>query len=169
MIDYNGNKPSVVLHRTHLTQKQDVEGLCYNKKNNRLLLGIKGKDQNSNDYKGIYAFDLSSKKLSVSPVYKVDLTHNIWNEAEGENKVEPADLGVHPISGDIYLIDNVGPRLLVMGADGTKKNVYQLSSSEFPQPEGIAFTPEGEIFISNEGKSGPGTILKVSIDKSQNL
>ena len=163
VIGYNHNKPSVIQHSTHLTAKHDVEGLCYDKKNNRLLLAIKGKEQNSNDYKGIYAFDLSLKKLAATPVHKVDLTHNIWNEVKG-NKMQPSDLDVHPTTGDIYIIDGANPKLLVIRADGTKK-LHQLSTSEFPQPEGIAFTQTGEIFISNEGRTGLGTILKVSIDR----
>ena len=102
--------------------------------------------------------------MIVPPAYKIDLTHSIWNEVKGKNKIQPSGVEVHPINGDIYIIDGPGPSLLVMGADGTKKKLFQLSSSEFAQPEGIAFTPEGELFISNEGRIGEGNILKVSVD-----
>jgi len=161
--NYNAT-PSVVEHSTHLTAKQNVEGVSYDKKNNRLLLSIKGKEPNNDNYKGIYAFDLASKKLAVSPAYKIDLTHNIWAEVKGKNKIQPSGVEVHPINGDIYIIDGPGPSLLVMGADGAKKKLYQLNSSEFAQPEGIAFTQTGELFISNEGRTGVGNILKVSVD-----
>lgn len=163
VIDYNTDKLSVVQHTTHLTAKQNVEGLCYDKKNNRLLLAIKGKEATSNDYKGIYAFDLSSKKLATKPAHKIDLTHSIWNEVKGKNKMEPSDLDVHPVTGDLYIIDGASPKLLVMSADGTQKSIYRLNTSEFHQPEGIAFTQSGELFISNEGRSGSGNILKVSV------
>ena len=156
--------PSVVEHSTHLTAKQNVEGVSYDRKNNRLLISIKGKEPNNENYKGIYAFDLSSKKMIVSPAYKIDLTHSIWNEVKGKNKIQPSGVEVHPINGDIYIIDGPGPSLLVMGADGTKKKLYQLNSSDFSQPEGIAFTQAGELFISNEGRTGEGNILKVSVD-----
>ncbi len=69
-----------------MTAKQDVEGLAYDPKNNRLLLSIKGKEPGNEDYKGIYSFDLSSKKLAVTPVYKIDLTHSIFNDVKGKNK-----------------------------------------------------------------------------------
>ena len=41
--NYANGKPSLMQHKTHLTAKQNVEGLCYDKKNNRLLFAIKGK------------------------------------------------------------------------------------------------------------------------------
>ena len=163
--NFAAQKPSLVQHKTHLTAKQNVEGLCYDKKNNRLLLAIKGKEFNTSDYKGIYAFDLSTKKLGVTPVLKIDLTHNIWKDVKGKNKIQPSDLEMHPHTGDIYIVDGPDPKLLVMGADGAKKEIYQLSDSDFPQPEGISFTEAGELFISNEGKNGLGNILKILIGK----
>ncbi len=51
-----------------------------------------------------------------------------------------------------------------MDANGKKKNLFLLDEAQFPQPEGVAFTPEGELFISSEGKTGAGRIAKVSIN-----
>ena len=162
--NYSSGKPSLVEHDTHLTAKQDVEGLCYDEKNNRLLLAIKGREPNSKDYKGIYAFDLSSKKIETAPAIKIDLTHNIWSGTKSKNKIQPSDIDVHPVTGDIYIVDGADSKLLVMGADGTKKKLYQLSNTDFPQPEGMAFNQAGELFISNEGRTGTGNILKISLD-----
>jgi uncharacterized protein YjiK len=164
--NYNSERPAVVEHDTHLTAKQDVEGLCYDEKNNRLLLAIKGREPNSKDYKGIYAFDLSSKTMATAPAIKIDLTHNIWNQTKNKNKIQPSDIDVHPVTGDVYIVDGPDAKLLVMGADGTKKKLYQLSNSDFPQPEGMAFNQEGELFISNEGRTGTGNILKISVDEN---
>src|SRR5688572_30823141 len=65
--------PTVKEFNTHLTIKQDSEGLCYDKKNNRLLIAIKGAELDADDYKGIYAFDLAAKKMDQQPVFKIDL------------------------------------------------------------------------------------------------
>jgi uncharacterized protein YjiK len=163
--NYSSEKPSLVEHDTHLTAKQDVEGLCYDEKNNRLLLAIKGREPNSKDYKGIYAFDLASKKIATTPAIKIDLTHNIWSGTKSKNKIQPSDIDVHPVTGDVYIIDGPDSKLLVMGADGTKKKLYQLSNTDFPQPEGMAFNQAGELFISNEGRTGTGNILKISFNE----
>jgi uncharacterized protein YjiK len=164
--NYSSATPVLVEHDTHLTAKQDVEGLCYDEKNNRLLLAIKGREPNSKDYKGIYAFDLASKKIATTPAIKIDLTHNIWSGTKSKNKIQPSDIDVHPVTGDVYIIDGPDSKLLVMGADGTKKKLYQLSNTDFPQPEGMAFNQAGELFISNEGRTGTGNILKISFNEN---
>lgn len=162
--NYLGNKPAVIMHTTHLTEKHDVEGLCYDKKNNRLLLAIKENEQNTKEYKGIYAFDIESKKLAAVPVHKIYLSDDIWKDVKNKDKIKPSDLEVHPSTGDLYILDGPESKLLVMGANGAKKNLYQLNTSEFPQPEGISFTETGDLYISNEGKGGTGNILKVLIE-----
>ena len=164
--NYSSAKPVLVEHDTHLTAKQDVEGLCYDEKNNRLLLAIKGREPNSKDYKGIYAFDLASKKIATTPAIKIDLNHNIWSGTKSKNKIQPSDIDVHPVTGDVYIVDGPDSKLLVMGADGTKKKLYQLNDTDFPQPEGMAFNQAGELFISNEGRTGTGNILKISFNEN---
>jgi uncharacterized protein YjiK len=158
VVNYNSGDFSVIQHNTPLTAKHDVEGLCYDKKNNRLLLAIKAKEPKNSDYKGIYAFDLNSKKLETSPVHKVNLSKG--------KELKPSDLDIHPLTGDIYIIDGANQKLLTMNADGIESNIHQLSSSDFSQPEGIAFSESGELFISNEGKSKPGNIIQVSMDNN---
>ena len=153
MTNYSSAKPVIKEYRTSLTAKQDVEGLCYDVKNNRLLLSIKGKELNTDEYKGIYAFDLSSKRMQTDPVLKIDLTNNFWNKSEKKKKlIQPSDLEVHPATGDVYIVDGADSKLLVMANDGTPKELYQLNTNDFPQPEGISFLQTGELLISNEGK-----------------
>jgi uncharacterized protein YjiK len=164
---YEAVKPVVKEYKTHLTN-HNVEGLCYDKKNNRLLMAIKDKEPDHEDYKGIYAFDLASKKMATTPVLKIDLTDIVFKnitEKRAKNIIQPSEIEINPVSGDIYITEGVHPKLLVLGADGSTKKLYQMSSSAFQQAEGITFTPEGELYISNEGKQGTANILKVEIDK----
>lgn len=81
--------------------------------------------------------------------------------------MEPSDLDIHPLTGDIYITDGAKPKLLIMDAKGNKKNLFPLNEAELPQPEGVAFTPEGELIISSEGKTGAGIIAKVTISGNQ--
>jgi hypothetical protein len=162
--NYSSAKPIVKEYHTPLTAKQDVEGLCYDAKNNRLLLSIKGKELNTDEYKGIYAFDLSSRKMETMPVLKIDLTSDFWKKTKKKKHlIQPSDLEVHPSTGDIYIVDGADSKLLVMGNDGTPKQLYQLNTDDFPQPEGIGFLQTGELLISNEGKKGEGNILQLSV------
>ena len=165
----NQDNAAVKEYDTHLTIKQDSEGLCYDKKNNRLLIAIKGSELDSDDYKGIYAFDLAAKKMDQQPAFKIDLLNNVFQQS-GSNKkkkatINPSGITVHPVNGDMYITDGRNPQLLVIDASGKIKSLHQLDNNDFAQPEGISFNATGDLFISNEGTKQPGNILQVTITK----
>ena len=163
----NAAKPSVKEYSTQLTTKQDPEGLCYDKKNNRLLIAIKGAEPGSENYKGIYAFDLNSKKMDPQPVFKIDLQNKVFgngSDKKKRNSINPSGISIHPLSGDMYILDGRNPQLLIMDGVGNIKNLYGLNSKEFAQPEGITFNTAGDLFIANEGTKQPGNIVQVKID-----
>jgi uncharacterized protein YjiK len=162
---YESGKPSVKEYATALTD-HNVEGLCYDQKQNRLFLAIKAEEPGGKDYKGIYAFDLATKKMLNTPVLKIDLTNPLFkdiNEKKIANNMQPSDLEINPVTGEVYVIEGASPKVLIMDENGGKKKLYQMSSSDFQQAEGITFTPQGELYISNEGKTGTANILKVEI------
>jgi len=163
----NAAKPSVKEYSTQLTTKQDPEGLCYDKKNNRLLIAIKGAEPGTENYKGIYAFDLDSKKMDPQPVFKIDLQNKVFgngSDKKKRNTINPSGISIHPVSGDMYIIDGRNQQLLIMDAAGNIKKLYGLNSKEFAQPEGITFNTAGDLFIANEGTKQPGNIVQVKID-----
>lgn len=167
--DINAGNPVVKEYSTHLTLKQNnIEGLCYDKKDNRLLLAIKDSDPRNVGYKGIYAFDLATRKMPEEPVFKLDLRHEVFNRGSSKkNKrtgIMPSAIAIHPLTGDMYITDGTGVRLLVTDSACNIKAFYQLDRNEFEQPEGITFKPTGELFISNEGVKKGGNILNVKIE-----
>jgi uncharacterized protein YjiK len=167
--DYRENKAKTTKHVTGLTQEQDVEGLTYDKKNNRLLMAIKGKEAGGADYKGIYAFNLKTKKMEKTPAYRLQLSDPVFSNAGGKKKedvIQPSDLVVHPSSGELYVLEGAKPKMLILDASGKPRHLYKMKSSDFPQPEGIDFNEAGDLFISNEGGKGQGTIVKVSLPNS---
>ena len=168
--DYANGNPKITVYKTHLKKKQDAESLAYDEKNNRLLIAVKAVDFNSAEYKGIYAFDLQTKSMEESPVYKIDLSNKIFNEVNKgkiENSIRPSDIAIHPLTGDIYILEGTKPKLLIMNAKGELISLYDLKGSDFPQAEGIAFSADGKMYISNEGgNKEPGNILQVELTKA---
>ena len=162
--DLNAAKPLVKEYATHLTVKQDSEGLCYDKKNNRLLIAIKGAEPGNENYKGIYAFDITTKKMDQQPVYKIDLLSEVFESGKKKKAaINPSGIAIHPSNSEIYITDGRNPQLLVIDTKGSIKKLYQLDTKEFAQPEGIIFNSSGDLFISNEGTTEPGNILQVKI------
>jgi len=60
---------------------------------------------------------------------------------------------------DIYVISSVGKVMLVFDHTAKLKDIINFRRSIFVQPEGISFDSKGNLYISNEGKEGNGTIV----------
>jgi uncharacterized protein YjiK len=155
ILNYRTGKPVVKEYGTHLTVKQNVEGICYDKKNGRLLVSIKGQEPGAPLYKGVYEFDLSLKKMQVKPAFKIDLSDQVFGRNKIKNPqtiIQPSDIDIHPVSRDLYITDGVRSQLLILGSAGKIKALYALDKSEVVQPEGMCFTPSGELYIASPGK-----------------
>lgn len=168
--DYENEDPDVKKYETSLTAHQNTEGLCLDKANNRLLIAIKDEEKDDEKYKGIYAFNLTSKKLVKNPVYKINLEDPIFDRLDVNQlikKMSPSDLAIHPGTGDFYVVDGRRPKLLILSPSGEPKELYLLDHDDFHQPEGIGFDANGNLYISNEGHGNPPDILKVKLMKKK--
>ena len=169
-----------------LSKENDVEGLCYDQKNNRLMLACKakpGKEAKFKHKKGIYCLDLGNMELSKQPVYMVSLEEvqnyldtkpiirklekvmEFFQPGEGGFTFAPSAIAIHPISGHIYITSAVGKLLLVMDTAGKILHIENLKKKLHAQPEGICFDKDGTLYIANEGKSGKGKILTFKMKK----
>jgi uncharacterized protein YjiK len=157
-----------------LNDDNDVEGLAYDKANNRLLLACKAQAGHEVEYphkRGIYAFDLSKKVMEEQPVYFVDAdsVRHYLDQDPGIRKLEklvaffdpdeafgfsPSAIAIHPLSGHLYITSSVGKMLLVLDTTGRILHIEKLSKKVHPQPEGLCFDPNGGLYLSNEGKGG---------------
>jgi len=139
-----------------LRSRNDVEGLAYDAARNRLLVACKewpGKDLG--DVRAIYAFDLATETLSARPVL-------VLREAEvdGQRPFKPSALAVHPSTGRVYVLSSVRRAIAVLDPDGTLLGVTDFPAGIAPQPEGLAFSPNGTLYVASEGPTGPGTLLR---------
>jgi len=157
-------KPLVKKYKTYLNAQNDVEALCYDKGNNRLLLANKAEEAEKSR-KGIHSFDIKNKQLAKRPVYSIDFNHSVFKTGSKKKKqgIKPSGIAIHPESGDLYIIEGTNPKLLILDKQGKIKSLVPFSGKDFAQPEGITFNSAGELFISNEGKKGKGNILKVKL------
>ncbi len=115
-----------------------------------------------------YIFDLKSNGTLVpSGNFEID---NIEIAAlAGDKKVhfKPSALARRTASNEWYVLSSVNKMLVVTDARWKVKGVYALSASSFPQPEGITFDKENNLYISNEGGLSKGTILKFAYNKGE--
>jgi uncharacterized protein YjiK len=181
--NYKKGEADVKRYKTELSGKNDAEGMVYDSLYNRLLVALKGspsinKEEPYKGYRAVYAFDLEARQLLEKPVYLID-PRNVDSYREQGNftrfssnlarilgitdpygNFRPSGIAIHPITDEIYIISSVGKLLVVIDREGFILGVQALNPALFRQPEGICFSPEGDLYISNEGKGGKGYILK---------
>jgi uncharacterized protein YjiK len=160
---------------------KDNEGLCFDSKNNRLLIGSKSKIAKGAEFKNlrtIYAFDLKKNKLQEGPLYTYDL--NSIKEFAAKNEIslptKPAKknpdaeevtlkfqlsaIYIHPESQLLYVLSASDYYLFVFDNQANLVHIEVLDPQKFNKAEGIAITPNGDLYISNEGQTGDPKILR---------
>jgi uncharacterized protein YjiK len=70
----------------------------------------------------------------------------------GEKSIrfKPSAAAIHPLTGELYLISAVNKLLVIAQTDGTIQQAFHLNPALYKQPEGLAFDPAGNLYISNE-------------------
>jgi uncharacterized protein YjiK len=139
----------------------EYEGLAYDPKTKNLLLAAKERVKDKDDKKMIYAYDFERKVLFKNIAIPEE---QIKDEVSGK-KFNPSGIAISPTTGQVFIIASDGKKLLVLSKDGQKEALISLNSKTFVQPEGICFTPNGDLFIASEGKDSDGYILKFTVKK----
>lgn len=164
--DFDKDDVKVEIYKTGMQELKgiNIEGICADPENNRLLLAVKQR-RGSKDNKEIYSFGLESKNTGKEPFFMIKSSDSIFNKLTGRNKnnFSPGEIAIHPQSGEIYVLDGTNPKLLIMEKNGKMKNLILFRAEDFGNPEGLTFSPGGEIYISNEAEGGPANILQVSL------
>lgn len=178
------NDPELTVKKitTALSGKNDAEGLAYDPHNNQLLIACKGHpfvdEKKGKEFKAVYSFNLKTKLIDLKPFLLIEMdtikyykNYNTmtqlgvellayFDSSKGDVSFQPSGIAIHPISGNIYILGSVGNLMMVYNRSGVMMAMIKLRSKYFPKPEGICFSPNGTLYISNEGDGDAGTILK---------
>ncbi|SIQ01960.1 SdiA-regulated domain-containing protein [Maribacter ulvicola] len=165
--NFQESNRKITAYTTRFSEKNNMESLWLDLPGNQLLVIPKDRDIDSDDMKGVYAFSLKEYKLAVTPVMQLNMDDEVLKNFR-ENKVyknfRPSDIAIHPKTKEMYMLEGSKPKLLIMDENGIPKKGYGLDKKVFPQPEGITFSPEGDLYISSEGKNDEtGTITKLKL------
>ena len=174
--------PTSHRYPTELSKKNDAEGLAYDPVLNSLLIACKGHPfldkKEGKEFKALYSFNLKTKKLNLKPVLLIEMdtikyykNYNTmtylgiellayFDDSKGDLSFQPSGMAIHPLSGNFYVMGSVGNLMMVFSRQGNLLAMIKLRSKYHPQPEGMCFTADGTLYISNEGDEKKATILK---------
>ena len=156
-------------YKTPLQKANDLEGLTFDPTQNALLLACK-EDPEQSGPRNVFAFSLDTKQLTEIPVYTINpatVDSLLPPDSEDKNHAfSPSAIAVHPLRKEVYLLSTALKRMVVLDAtSGKVAQVLRINKKIIPQPEGIAFDAQGNLYIASEGKNGPGILYRFDYQK----
>lgn len=100
-------------------------------------------------------------KLTANGNFRINVKHIADQLNDQKVSFHPSALAQNPRSKQWYVVSSVNKLLVILNEQWKVMQVFKLNPAVFPQPEGIAFDSQNNLYISNEGdKIDPGTVLK---------
>ncbi|MGA1839057.1 MAG: SdiA-regulated domain-containing protein [bacterium] len=181
--NFDSHLPKVKKYNTLLSKENDAEGLAFDEESNTLLIACKDSPhlkKKCNELKGkraVYRFDLYTNEIFEKPACVIDIDDlrdfgrcpllqksfmgniKIFDLSKGDINFRPSGIAIHPKTKNIYIISSADRMLIVLNQKGDILTAKGLNKKIFKQPEGICFSPEGDLFISNEKNGRKANIL----------
>lgn len=156
---------------------RNIEGLGYDDLTGMILISpkdfVKGSKEGRNQ-RVIYALDPQVMTNTPQEVVEVSL-----DELEKQTvvmdielprmvrkgrerpalKLRYSSVAVHPITHHYYLLSAVDRTLLVLDRQGDLVDLVVLDEKLLPKAEGITFTPNGDMWLSSEGKGRSAVLV----------
>ena len=158
--NYQEEDPKKEVFRSDFSIKNDLEGLAV--WNDKLLIACKA-DAEVNDNKlngkALYVYDFDSLSLLLN--FNLDQLKEFIKKRKYFNAIkdfDPSAIAVRPETLDIYIL-SADHALAVFDQELNLKDVVKLDKKIFYQPEGICFSPDGQLFISSEGGENRGRLF----------
>ena len=154
--------------KTWLTEKYNVEGLCFDPVTNSLLLVCKGFAGEDFEYmRAVYEFSLDSLVLNTYPRFLLSIpeiiqrTPNSFNRKLAEffllldpKTFAPSGIERHPQTGNFFILSAQSRMVIELNPLGKILGIVELKASRHSQPEGITFLSDNTLIISDEAVDG---------------
>jgi hypothetical protein len=143
--------------------QREFESAYFDPQRNSVVVICKNCGEDKKQYvTSAYQFDMGTLAYNSEPVYKLDVKEIAKLSGTALKNFKPSAAAIHPIEKRLYIISSVNGLLVITDMQGKVQEVYNLKRHLFPQPEGLSFAPNGDMYISNEGGDALANILKFS-------
>jgi uncharacterized protein YjiK len=159
-MDSSGKRNSVDLGKIGLSDKNDFETLYYDADKKALVMVCKNCESDDKKTVSAYAYYPDSIGFVTKPLYQIDAAKIKELSPRETSKFQPSAGRIHPVLKKLFIISSASNQLVIADTSGQVEAVYMLAKKLFPQPEGITFKSNGEMFISNEGVASKASLLK---------
>ncbi|MGZ5191618.1 MAG: SdiA-regulated domain-containing protein [Flavisolibacter sp.] len=139
--------------------KNDFESLYYDSASRGIVLLCKScAVDKGKQLRSAYRFDLETKQFDTTAIFNISTADVKKMMKDDDAKFDPSAAAIHPINKNLYILSSAGNLLVIADNNGKLLSGYNLNPDDHPQAEGIAFAPNGDMYITNEGKYGRPTL-----------
>ena len=155
----------VIFYQFPGKDKNEFETLFYDKETG--LLNMICKNCEADKKKSVSVWSFSPKEKEYLPgSFSINVAPIAGKLGLDKLKFKCSAAAINPLTNELFILSSVNKALIIADKNGNAKEVYPLDPSIYKQPEGIAFTPAGDLLISNEShKTGFANILVFKIKK----
>ncbi len=150
---------SIKSYKLNLPDKNDFETIYYDPTVKSLVIICKScAFEKGKHSRSAFRFDLQAKQFDSTAFFTISTEDVKKLLKDDDAKFDPSAAAIHPINKRLYILSSAGNLLVVADTRGKVVEAFRLDPDRFPQAEGIAFAPNGDMFITNEGKYGKPTL-----------
>jgi uncharacterized protein YjiK len=155
----DGSSVEYQVHVTGLGARCEMEGLAFDPAEGVLLLPCKtARDRVLEDYIVVFVVPLDTLEPAVLPRIFCPLEE--LKAMDVDDKFHPSAIEVHPETGSILLVAAREEALLEFSPQGRLLAAKELKRKSHPQPEGLAFLPDGTLVLADEGQGERGRLTR---------
>ncbi len=130
-------------------KKNEFESLYYDEEYKGFVMICKDCEDDTYDFTTAWLYDPVTDNYTPS-IFKIDLNTIAKQVGIEKLKFRPSGAAVNPITKDVWVISSTNELIVIIDRKGNVKDVFTVNPGIFNQPEGITFTPWGDLLIANE-------------------
>lgn len=158
--DSTGQMQGIEAGKINLGGFNDFETLYYDDVRKALILICKNCAMDNKSTVSAFAYYPDSTGFDEKPVYTIDADEIRKLAPQKSSKFQPSAAAIHPVLNKLFILSSASNQLVIADRDGKPESVFHLSKNLFPQPEGLTFKNNGDMYISNEGITTKSTLIK---------
>ena len=130
-------------------KQNEFESLYYDDSLKQFILLCKDCDGDGKKTITAWGYDDSTKQFTPM-IYVIDVKPIAEQLGMDGIKLRPSAAAINPVTNELYILSSLNHLLVVTDRQGKFRELYELDPTIYKQAEGIAFTPQGDMIISNE-------------------
>ena len=160
IMDSAGHSSGAEVGKLNPGGSADFESLYYDPARRALIILCKNCDADGEKNVSAFAYYMDSTGFDNNPIFRIDAAEVQKIAVRKTSKLQPSAAAIHPVLQKIFILSSASNQLIITDLDGRPEFAFVLSKKLFPQPEGLCFKQNGDMYISNEGVTGKSTLIK---------